>query len=258
MKQFNDLKGKLVKGRDLPKTIFVKVTNSEMDHHDFPLVVGENVDKHELMQKDCSEGGIYFCPFEELHRFTMYGDGFHIVQINPNEDVWVEEEKCKARTIVLSEKVLFAEMDLAMCMLLAAQNGHFINHMSAAMKNNPVVCEIAVRQNEYSIRHMSEEMRSNKRICEIAVRKNWYTIEFMNKTMRNDADIVGIVAEKFEISIDDAKRKMREYMNGLDRDTMPYVKFENAYNQAVQAYQDEIWRKDLIAMIERIESDLLK
>jgi catechol-2,3-dioxygenase len=68
METFNSWNGRLVKGRDLKSLglTWVKVTNEKMNHYDYQYRIGENEDMYELTINDCSRGGLYFCPFNNI------------------------------------------------------------------------------------------------------------------------------------------------------------------------------------------------
>jgi hypothetical protein len=203
METFNSWTNTLVKGRDLNSLglIWVKVTNENMLHHDFQLKLGENIDNHELTQHNCSQGGIYFCPFDLFGMYCEYGNGYHEVSFTDDEDVWIEENKCKARRIVLGEKKLFINMSIDECKIAVAQDWYSIRYMSNESRNDHEICKIAAAQDGYSIEYMSEERRNDPEICKIAAEQNGISIKYMSKKMKNDPEICKITAAQYGLSI---------------------------------------------------------
>jgi hypothetical protein len=198
MEEFNYWKGKIVKCRDLKSLglTWVKVTNEKMMHHDYQYKIGENEDVRDLTMNNCSRGGLYFCPLDKIINWVNFGNGYHEVTFADDERVWVEENKCKAKRIVLGEKVLFIDMPIEICKLAAAQNGCSIRFMSEERKNDPEICKIAAAENGCSIRFMSEERRNDPKICRIAAAQNGKSIKFMSDERRNDQRICKIAIEQ--------------------------------------------------------------
>jgi hypothetical protein len=186
METFNSWKGTLVKGRDLKSLglTWVKVTNKEMKHHSYQYIIGKNEDNHKLTRNDCSQGGLYFCPLDLIGKWMSYGDGYHEVSFADNEDVWIEENKCKAKRIVLGEKILFIDMSFEICKIAAAQDGESIQYMSEERKNDLEICKIAAAQDWYSIRYMSKEHKNDPEICKLAAAKDKRSIHYMSKKMQ--------------------------------------------------------------------------
>jgi hypothetical protein len=120
------------------------------------------------------------------------GNGYHEVSFDDNEDIWIEENKCKAKKIVLSEKIYFYDISIELCKIAAAQNGFSIQFMSEESRNDPEICKIAAAQDGCSIQFMSEERRNDPEICKIAAAQNRYSIKFMSEERRNDPEICKI------------------------------------------------------------------
>jgi hypothetical protein len=200
METFNSWKGRLVKGRDLKSLglTWVKVTNEKMKHYDVQYKIGENEDIHELTTNNCSRGGLYFCPLNVFGKWIQLGNGYHEVSFTDDEDIWIEEYKCKAKRIILDEKVLFVDMfvnmDIENCKIVTSQNVCSIQYMSEERKNDPEICKIAVAKDGRSIKYMSNERRNDPEICKIAAAQDGYSIQFMSVERRNDSEICKIAA----------------------------------------------------------------
>lgn len=96
----------------LNNEILLKVTNNEMKHFDFQYKIGENKDIHKLTTKNCSEGGLYFSSLKNIHLFSNFGNGYHIVTIPDDTILFIEESKAKAEKIIISEKTCFFNVNI--------------------------------------------------------------------------------------------------------------------------------------------------
>jgi hypothetical protein len=203
MEKFNSWKGHLVKGRVLKSLglTWVKVTNEKMMHNEYQYKIGENEDVHDLLMNDCSRGGLYFCPLDVIGKWMSLGNGYHEVTFSDVERVWVEENKCKAKRIVLGEKVLFINMPIEICKIAAAENGCYIEYMSDERRNDPEICKIAAQSNGNSIQYMNEERKNNPEICKIAAQSSGDSIRFMSNEHKNDPEICKLAARSSGDSI---------------------------------------------------------
>jgi hypothetical protein len=237
METFNSWKGTLVKGRDLKSLglTWVKVTNKEMKHHGYQYSIGENEDIHELKMNNCSQGGLYFCPLDVITKWMNLGNGYHEISFADDEDVWIEERKCKAKRIVLGEKVLFIDMSFEICKIAAAYDGNSIRFMNEERTNDQRICKIAATQNGWSIKFMSDERRNDPEICKIAAVQAGNSIQYMSDERRNDPEICKIAAEENGYSI--------QFMSNERRNDPEICKIAAAQNGNSIEYMSEEMQK---------------
>jgi hypothetical protein len=218
---FKSWRNKIVKGSRL-KSLglrFVKITNAMMFHNGFALKIGKNTDTHPLSTTFCSPGGIYFCPIDVFGLYFEFGDGFHYVDFADDEDIFIEDNKCKARTIILSEKINYNFITNELfkiaiksnkfaikyidpnikdyyefCKISVAHAGISIQYMSPSIKNNYEICKAAASQNGKSIYYMDINMKFNPEICKIAAAQNGFSIKYMSPVFTNDPEICKIAA----------------------------------------------------------------
>ncbi len=72
-KQFNEL---------YKNTIFCKVLNDNLTHHNFKYRKGLNIDTNIFNATgECSKGGLYFCDMNFIDLYISYGSKFSYVAI---------------------------------------------------------------------------------------------------------------------------------------------------------------------------------
>jgi hypothetical protein len=166
MAEFISLNGQIVKGFEIkailkqkyPNSNFVKVTKDTLLHKGFQYKIGENIDKYALRASFCACGGLYFTTFENMPQFMHYGNGYHVVDIDDNEDVFVEHGKFKAARIVLGEKILFTEASDDVIKRLLAINGVAIQYFSDKIRGSEEFASIAIKNSIYALGYCSKEI----------------------------------------------------------------------------------------------------
>jgi hypothetical protein len=147
MEQFISWNYKIIKGRELKKLglYFVKITPKNMWQYNLFLKVGENISKCKLSKIPGGLGLINFYPINTFVNFFKYGgDGYHEVTFADDEEIFIDDNQCKARKVILSEKIKFHDMDYNLCKFVVSQDGSCLFYLNNNMKNDPEICKIAI------------------------------------------------------------------------------------------------------------------
>lgn len=108
MNVYIPFKNKIITGKELKATglTFIKFTNDMMKHNGFKYKIGKNTDIYPLTYDKWDKGGLYFCSIKKFYYYLDFGNGFHIVTFDDDEEIFVEENAYKARTITLGKKYI--------------------------------------------------------------------------------------------------------------------------------------------------------
>lgn len=191
MSTFNELKDTTVSGRVLkeilkknPGDIFVKVTNKEKNHLGFPYSIGKNTDKFPLNSKRLTKGGLHFTTFSDIANHIYYGDGYHEVTFDDDEDVFVEGyefkegNNFKARNITLGPKILFSELPTSKWIEILSTHGAAIRFCSKEIKSNEEIALAAVTNDWRALDYCSNEIKNNEKICSITIKQNTRALDY--------------------------------------------------------------------------------
>jgi hypothetical protein len=173
--QIHSYTGKFIKGHVLKSIIyngkphiFVTVTDSLMRNNGVECANGKN----EINGKEWH----YFAIIECLSMCAMYGN------FDDDEDIFIDECFYYTKRMVLSEKILFTDMPIPLCIDLMNYDGSMIEFMSDEMKDNYDVCMAAATNWGASIDNMSENMKNNHDICMAAIEQDPLNVMFIGNT----------------------------------------------------------------------------
>ena len=104
----------IIKGKDLKNTKLVKILNRTFVHKKFKYVENEyNVDILPFKPHgQCSDGGLYFCELKDMYLFFNYGCYVCEIELDDDEDVYVEDNKFKTHRLFLKEKQLWESHEI--------------------------------------------------------------------------------------------------------------------------------------------------
>lgn len=164
------------------QTKFYKMINNHAYHYDFQYKIGKNTDINELSPIDsCTSGGLYFTTFQFLGFFMSFGNTIATVEIDDDEDIYIEQKKfkCKSFTITNVRNIRLEEYKYFLC-----TDGLLLKHMSSHEKT-PEICEIAVCSNGAALQYVPHWLQTDE-ILEMAVKSSGFAIYFVQKLRIND------------------------------------------------------------------------
>src|SRR5579872_4937683 len=85
----------IMQGDNMKGTLLVKLTNESENHNNFQFRTGLNIDNIPFNPtRECTAGGLYFCEFQYLEQYIMYGNKICInmryVTIPDDAQVYIE------------------------------------------------------------------------------------------------------------------------------------------------------------------------
>jgi hypothetical protein len=158
-----------------PSTPYVKILREDMIHRGFQYTMGINVDRKSFNPIGmCKFGGLYFCTRANDPLFAGHGRLIVDVVLPPNEPVYEEIDKLKARCIVLSNprpwEEVFSEFEKQVAVCVNPSCIAFLLHPSLTVQNIAVEEDAHVIQ---FIRHAGENVKRR------AIQKDPLSIEHM-------------------------------------------------------------------------------
>jgi hypothetical protein len=188
METFNSWNGQVVKGRDL-KALNLKMIKITREY-EREYKVGKNTDKYKLKYTRCSKGGIYFCPYDLLYKKTRCGNGFYYVDVDDDEEIFIETGQCKARTIILSEKILFKELDIDTCKKIIMNNEIVeMKNLNPVCANDVELCKYLINKNVKNYADLPVKMKSNLEICKYALDIDYTVYIFMERFLSDNLEL---------------------------------------------------------------------
>jgi hypothetical protein len=91
---------------------YVKLTNKNMTNIGMKWKIGMNVDIHEFVPKECTEGGIHFCKWEDVPFWSL---GYtHICDVEVPDDAQMIEfdGKCKSDKLIIKNHIPIFEHEM--------------------------------------------------------------------------------------------------------------------------------------------------
>lgn len=206
-----------------------KVLNEAHIHRGMHYKYGKNVDRLPFNPTgECSEGGIYFTTAYGVLSFSGYGIWLREVTLDPDEQVYIEDDKFKAHTVHLGPKLdLFSVKTLQMLEeqgnFKASEHCHILTYFLHAAQNGKLgVLKYMLEQNSNLLNEYTEstlgEVITSTRVCAYLVNKcgNEMLKNLLYGAIRydNEAIINWAKSGKYKEAVDSA---LSEYLEGLSQ-----------------------------------------
>jgi hypothetical protein len=195
--------GKIIKGRVLKQFLrgatFVKITNGSMKHHGLQLQTGLNIDKWNLSTEECSKGGLYFTTLENMFYYADYGNGYHEVSFDDNENIFIERDKFKARRITLGiKKKLYdiPEKYLDSIIAIIAKDPFRLNYFPESIRHNKQIIDKLIALNPLVFCYCSDEMKNNEELAIKAITLHSVTFAYCSDELKNNENLALIAVSK--------------------------------------------------------------
>lgn len=173
----SETKFKLVKGRDLKNIKKFRINDFEENHNGVQYKTGYNIDHLEFNPSGkCSKGGLYFFDVKHITCYSSAGCWIREVTLDDDEDVWAEDNKYKAKKIILGERIKLSEFaiyDTNIGLQMVNQN-----EMSLRFIKNKQVCMYAVKQNGLFLEYIEDQ---DDDICIEAIKQNIFSLIFVKE-----------------------------------------------------------------------------
>lgn len=123
--------------------VLVKLTNEKECHNGFKFETGFNKDMMPFTSYgNCLPGGIYFCEFDDIHRWINYNNKFmvnlRVVTIPNSARVYEMRNKFKADKLILGP-ALNIWVDYDLCYLMVCQNPKLIDYVPHELRTSELL-----------------------------------------------------------------------------------------------------------------------
>jgi hypothetical protein len=189
----NKLVGKVIKGNNLKyytkTSTFYKIFQEDLYHNGMQYQMGINTNHNIVKNKmqevpfnpkgRCQSGGLYFTTLEHISNYLIYGTIVGTIEIDNDEDVYVEKNQFKCHSFNVTSLRPFDEK---WCMASVKQNGFALSFMEESMKSYPV-CYAAVQNKGRALAYVPDVMRTRE-LCFTALSQNRNVLEYVPKHVR--------------------------------------------------------------------------
>jgi hypothetical protein len=203
MSCFRNLLNKVVKGKILKEILlnspiksqldptriinrqFIMVTNSQYYYHKTKCNIGENE-----TNSGWNKNVFYFITSDNLSQFMIFGNGYHVVDFDDNDDVYVKSDSFQTKHIIIGEKILFTDVtDIDVCLdMFSSNNDDYATYFSNRVFNNEEFALKAVARSGDKLRYFSDEIRDNDNITLIAIKNDGRAFEYCSDRIRSKED----------------------------------------------------------------------
>jgi hypothetical protein len=189
-----------------PERRYVKLTTESYRHRGHHYKPGLNTDHlHFNPIPECSEGGLYFCRYEDAQKWIRYRhELMHWiwdVEIPKGEKVVDMGDKLKAHRIILSNKrCIWLDKDL--CMKIVKYNGYMLRFVKNPTEDMRIA---AVSNYRYAIMHINRNDQTEE-ICLASVKLDgsallscaYKTNTVCMEAIKNDPRVIRLIKNKTE------------------------------------------------------------
>ena len=159
---------------------FYKLTNKSEIHNKFQFKDGINIDTISFNpHSSCKAGGIYFTEESKIGMWTDYSNEkmtfIRKVTILDDAEVYIEDHKFKADTIILGAKILIEEFietydDISQFIIQTPSNIRYIKNQTEEL------CKLAVSQDGFALQYVQNQ---TEEICKLAVSQNGIAVIYV-------------------------------------------------------------------------------
>ena len=189
----------IISGKDFKK-IFpnykaIKIIGNNRNNFEYKL--GINVDNFELDKNECSKGGLYFCDLSDLSLYldnNNYGDKIAIITIDDNNNIFMENKKCKSDKLYINKILSINEYINNLTnkdkVEFIKKNGLMIKFIKYPSKEIQLE---AVKQNGYAIKYIEHP---DKEIQLEAIKQNADAIYYIDNPDKHVKFIAELLNDK--------------------------------------------------------------